>query len=305
MARIYALTFTLAAALSAGAIAQEGPGEAPQKDTQGVAASPLYQSAFAGYQGFREPVVMSWRAANDQVRDAGSMAGHDMSKMDGGATIPGHDMGKTNVAPAVTREDTGVQDATPAHDMSKMKSGAKAEIGMPGHDRSKMKAASAVSRGETGAQKTTPAHDMSQMKSGANPEMRMPGHDMSKMAPSQSAKKAGSAAAPSGMGPTTPTTMPGHGVAKMYKETPAGPSTPAPTASNPMADGEVQKVDKDTGKITIKHGPLANLDMPGMTMVFRVKDSAMLEQVKAGDKVKFNVEKLNGALTVMAIEAAK
>jgi len=75
-------------------------------------------------------------------------------------------------------------------------------------------------------------------------------------------------------------------------------------AASPMADGEVKKVDKDAGKITIKHGPLANLDMPGMTMVFRVKDPAMLEQVKAGDKVKFNVEKLNGALTVMAIEAA-
>jgi Cu(I)/Ag(I) efflux system protein CusF len=72
-----------------------------------------------------------------------------------------------------------------------------------------------------------------------------------------------------------------------------------------MSEGEVKKIDKDSGKITIKHGPLVNLDMPGMTMVFRVKDIAMLDQVKAGDKVKFNAEKLNGALTVTAIEVGK
>lgn len=76
-------------------------------------------------------------------------------------------------------------------------------------------------------------------------------------------------------------------------------------AAGAMSDGEIKKVDKDAGKITIKHGPLANLDMPGMTMVFRVKDAAMLDQVKAGDKVRFNAEKLNGALTVTAIEAGK
>ena len=72
-----------------------------------------------------------------------------------------------------------------------------------------------------------------------------------------------------------------------------------------LSDGEVRKVDKDAKKITIKHGPLANLDMPPMTMVFQVKDPAMLEQVKAGDKVKFQAEKLGGAFTVTAIEPVK
>ena len=72
-----------------------------------------------------------------------------------------------------------------------------------------------------------------------------------------------------------------------------------------MADGEVRKVDKDAKKITIKHGPLANLDMPPMTMVFQVKDPAMLDQVKAGDKVKFQAEKVGGAFTVTKIEPAK
>ena len=72
-----------------------------------------------------------------------------------------------------------------------------------------------------------------------------------------------------------------------------------------MSEGEIKKIDKDAGKITIKHGPLVNLGMPGMTMVFRVKDVAMLGQIKAGDKVNFNAEKLNGALTVTAIEPSK
>ncbi len=72
-----------------------------------------------------------------------------------------------------------------------------------------------------------------------------------------------------------------------------------------LADGEIRKVDKDAKKITIKHGPMPNLDMPPMTMVFQVKDAAMLEQVKSGDKVKFSAEKLGGAYTVTRIEAVK
>src|SRR5574341_1894101 len=70
-------------------------------------------------------------------------------------------------------------------------------------------------------------------------------------------------------------------------------------------EGEVRKVDKDAKKITLKHGPIQNLDMPAMTMVFQVKDPAMLEKVKAGDKVKFTAEKLGGAFTVTKIEPAK
>ncbi len=72
-----------------------------------------------------------------------------------------------------------------------------------------------------------------------------------------------------------------------------------------VADGEVRKVDKEAKKITIKHGPLESLEMPAMTMVYRVKDPAMLERVKAGDKVKFQAEKLGGAFTVTRIDPAK
>lgn len=76
-------------------------------------------------------------------------------------------------------------------------------------------------------------------------------------------------------------------------------------AATTLADGEVKKVDKDAGKMTIKHGPIENLGMSNMTMVFRVKDPAMLDQVKPGDKIRFAAEKINGALTVTKIEAAK
>lgn len=77
------------------------------------------------------------------------------------------------------------------------------------------------------------------------------------------------------------------------------------TAAATLAAGEVKKVDKEAGKMTIKHGPLANLDMPAMTMVFRVKDAAMLEKVKAGDKINFAAERVNGAITVTHLDVAK
>ncbi|MGH8673285.1 MAG: copper-binding protein [Burkholderiales bacterium] len=75
--------------------------------------------------------------------------------------------------------------------------------------------------------------------------------------------------------------------------------------ANALTDGEIRKVDKDAQKITIKHGPIPRLDMPAMTMVFQVKDPALLEQVKTGDKVKFEAQKLGGAFTVTKIEQAK
>ncbi|HEV7815033.1 MAG TPA: copper-binding protein [Janthinobacterium sp.] len=76
-------------------------------------------------------------------------------------------------------------------------------------------------------------------------------------------------------------------------------------AQDAMSEGEIKKVDTDAGKLTIKHGELKNLGMPGMTMVFKVQDPAMLAQVKQGEKVRFVAEKVAGALTVTAIEAAK
>ncbi|MBY0468651.1 MAG: copper-binding protein [Burkholderiaceae bacterium] len=72
-----------------------------------------------------------------------------------------------------------------------------------------------------------------------------------------------------------------------------------------MTSGEVRKVDKENKKITLKHADIKNLDMPGMTMVFQVKDPAMLDMVKPGDKVMFTAEKANGTLMITAIQPAK
>ena len=72
-----------------------------------------------------------------------------------------------------------------------------------------------------------------------------------------------------------------------------------------MSEGEVKKVDKDTGRLTIKHGPLENLDMPGMTMVFGVKDASTLDALKTGDKIKFVAEKLEGRFVVTQLAVQK
>jgi Cu(I)/Ag(I) efflux system protein CusF len=76
-------------------------------------------------------------------------------------------------------------------------------------------------------------------------------------------------------------------------------------AQTAMVDGQVTKIDQSAGKITIKHGPIKKLDMDGMTMVFRAQDPAMLKAVKAGDKIKFDADKINGQITVTKIEKAK
>ncbi len=78
----------------------------------------------------------------------------------------------------------------------------------------------------------------------------------------------------------------------------------ATAAAVPLTDGEVRKVDKETKKITIRHGAIQNLEMPPMTMVFQISDPAMLDQVKAGDKIRFSANKAGGAFTVTKIEQA-
>ncbi len=72
-----------------------------------------------------------------------------------------------------------------------------------------------------------------------------------------------------------------------------------------LSEGTVRKVAKDTGKVTIAHGPLENLDMPSMTMVFRVKDAAWLDQMKPGDKIRFMADRVYGLLTVIKYEPVK
>jgi Cu/Ag efflux protein CusF len=83
-----------------------------------------------------------------------------------------------------------------------------------------------------------------------------------------------------------------------------GAHHPAATAT-PQSDGEVRKVDKEQGKVTLRHGPLQNLDMPAMTMVFKAADPKLLDGLKQGDKVKFTAERVNGVIAVTAIQPAQ
>ena len=99
--------------------------------------------------------------------------------------------------------------------------------------------------------------------------------------------------------------MLGSHVANAASHAGAPMATPLTANMADMAEGEIRKVDMDTKKITIKHGEIKNLDMPGMTMVFQVKDPALLDKVKAGDKVRFKAEKAGGAIVVTDIQAAK
>ena len=90
-------------------------------------------------------------------------------------------------------------------------------------------------------------------------------------------------------------------------ETPAKDSmkTEQTNAAADMTDGEIRKVDKDAKKVTIKHGEIKNLDMPAMTMVFQVKDPAMLDKVQSGDKVKFKVIKSDSGFVVTELQSSK
>lgn len=79
----------------------------------------------------------------------------------------------------------------------------------------------------------------------------------------------------------------------------------AQAAAGDMTDGEVRKVDKEGGKLTLKHADIKSLDMPAMTMVFVVKDKAMLDKLKAGDKIKFKAINDAGKFTVTEMQMAQ
>ena len=89
-----------------------------------------------------------------------------------------------------------------------------------------------------------------------------------------------------------------------HKPAAGAPATATATATE-MADGEVRKIDMEGGKLTLKHGDIKSLDMPGMTMVFVVKDKAMLDKLKTGDKEKFKAINDGGKFTVTEIQPAR
>lgn len=82
-------------------------------------------------------------------------------------------------------------------------------------------------------------------------------------------------------------------------------AAPAASAAAAMSQGEVRKIDVANQKITLRHGPLLNLGMPPMTMVFGVQDAALLDGLKVGDKVQFVVEQQGSQFVVTELQSAQ
>jgi Cu(I)/Ag(I) efflux system periplasmic protein CusF len=79
----------------------------------------------------------------------------------------------------------------------------------------------------------------------------------------------------------------------------------AQTPETGTGDGEVRRIDNATNKVTVRHGPIAGLDMPAMTMVLNVRERALLERLKVGEKIRFTITREDGALYLQSVEPAK
>lgn len=94
----------------------------------------------------------------------------------------------------------------------------------------------------------------------------------------------------------------GHGHGHGQHEAAATNAAPGAATEAALTEGEVKKIDKEAGKITLRHGEIRNLNMAAMTMVLRVQDPAMLAGVQVGDKVMFAAERQNGAITIVQMQ---
>ncbi|TCT07035.1 copper-binding protein [Paralcaligenes ureilyticus] len=88
----------------------------------------------------------------------------------------------------------------------------------------------------------------------------------------------------------------------MDKDMNRGSTKPAGPTDAALADGVVQKVDRQAGMVTIQHGELKNVGMPPMTMAYKAKDAAMVDRAKEGEKIRFRLEDLNGTYTITRLE---
>ncbi|KMO33113.1 hypothetical protein VQ02_21780 [Methylobacterium variabile] len=86
---------------------------------------------------------------------------------------------------------------------------------------------------------------------------------------------------------------------------PPKPAAAQPPANTPLVSGTVQKVDEAAGKVTLDHERIPNIDMDAMTMAYRVADPAILKGVKAGDRVRFSADRVNGQLAITRIQKAR
>lgn len=96
-----------------------------------------------------------------------------------------------------------------------------------------------------------------------------------------------------------------HGISYEATQAPAASGQACSDRTERMAQGVVRRVNEQAGKITIRHERLKHLDMPAMTMEFAVMEPAVLENFKAGDKVKFVAEKIAGVITLVELEPSR
>lgn len=95
------------------------------------------------------------------------------------------------------------------------------------------------------------------------------------------------------------------GLSGTWQHAPASALQLAQAQTPQPAEGEVTRINKDTQKISIRHGPMPHLDMPAMNMVYAVKDPALLDKVKVGSKITFVADKVDGTFTVLSIETVR
>ena len=102
--------------------------------------------------------------------------------------------------------------------------------------------------------------------------------------------------------PATPATPATPSAPASATPTAPAPAAGAPAAATPLAQAEVRRVELATGRLQLRHGPIPKLDMPPMTMVFRVKSPELLQGLKEGDQIWFDAEKIDGLYVVTHIE---
>ena len=98
--------------------------------------------------------------------------------------------------------------------------------------------------------------------------------------------------------------VPGVVLAQQNPGTPATSASSAVAKNGELAEGEVRRVDRQANKVTIRHGEIKSLEMPPMTMVYQVKDKALFERLKPGDKIRFAAEKQGGSYVLTRVEPA-
>ena len=285
------------------------------------AATPMAkpESAFSGYQPFREQPIRSWKDANQEVADnpgmgsmtgmpgmAGMAAGHSMPGMDPKGAAAGHDMGSMQGMPGMGSKPgaSKPQAGAAGHDMSSMPGmpgmgskpdASKPQAGAAGHDMSSMPGMPGMGSKVGAAPKAKTAaaagHDMGSMqgmpgmgsKPGAAPKPHgADGHDHA----TGSMQGMPGMASSSGAAPKT-----GHDMGSM-PNMPGMESKSGNAPSGPVTGtGVVKSVDKGTGKVRLTHEPIAAMGWPKMTLFFRLKDNSLADRVKEGDSVEFSLEK--------------